>query len=235
MYNSVDFTGVLETPKEMSEFKKFHIHISGYYYWGDGYRTGKDRRDFLMLMNRLEGDIDEILVEKYVWRKDFTFTHPDEYSGNCQELIPTNKYNPMRVYFHPMDFSGVLQYEDIERLRDYVMSTSRAIGREDIVAQIGYIEDTYHINDVDYINMIYQNSDKIIERVQEYVKKLSPKQKETFFTTDYRINDIAFDFARTGRIKRDFDENGGGISSDDADVSAVKTIIKQAIANGTIK
>ena len=42
----IDFSNCLENLPPTSEYKKFRIHIDGYYYWGDGYKTRKDYEDF---------------------------------------------------------------------------------------------------------------------------------------------------------------------------------------------
>lgn len=227
----IDFSNCLENLPPTSEYKKFRIHIDGYYYWGDGYKTRKDYEDFEKVMDLIENNIDNIFESRY--GNDITFAHKD-----CRQLISINQYCPVYIYFHPMEFSGILKENDITNLSNYITYASQKIGRDDITVRLGNIEDTYHLDEGDYINLIYQNSDNIIKIVQEYVNKLSPKRKKEFFTNNYSIEEVGYDFARTGRIKRDFgglSSVAGGFGSSDPDITAVINIVKQAITKGIIK
>lgn len=223
----IDFSNCLELPKEYGKYKEFRIGISGLYFWGDGYRTVQNQQDFDKMMNKLESDLDTIISERYFGKLLF-----NNNNDGCNTIIPSEaQYEPSNVYLHPMEFTGILQEADIERLCDFVNSFCKSIDRNDVSATISYMNDTYHINDVDYINLILANSNNIINRVQQYLNKLSPSKKERWL--NYRVHEVGFDFAKTGRIKRDFNHRSG-YSSSDADIKTVQTIIELAIKNGQI-
>lgn len=226
----IDFNGCIELNKEIGIYKDFRIGINGYYYWGDGYRTPKDLNDFNKLMHYLDSHLDSILTGHYFGK--LVFVEGDNFGG-CNTIIPSEaEYEPSNVYLHPMEFTGVLLAEDVENLCKFVNDYSKTIGRDDIEARITYSNDTYHINDVDYANLIISNSAKIIECVQKYVDKLTPKRKADWL--EYGRADVGFDFARTIGINRDFGHRSG-FSSNDIDVALVNNIVKMAIDNGQIK
>ncbi|MEE3344796.1 MAG: hypothetical protein VZS44_11930 [Bacilli bacterium] len=226
----IDFKGCLENVPQKGEYKKFRISIEGYYYWGDGYRTHQDYEDFEKLMNLIEDNIDSIFETKY--GNDITFAH-----RNCTQLISTTQYCPVYIYFHPMEFTGILKENDINNLCEFVSSASQRIGRKDIEVRLASMEDTYHLDEGAYINLIYQNADNIIERVQNYINRLSKYRRNEFFNSKYKIHEVGYDFAKTCRIQRDFGELhaiAGGYSSNDPDIVAVINIVEQAIQKGLI-
>ena len=227
----INFEGCIEPPKEVGKYKEFKIAIEGFYYWGDGYRTHKDYDDFHRLLDKLENDLDSVIQEKYFGKLIFIPSDPNSYE--CSEIKPVKaNYEPSNVYLHPMEFTGILQEEDIERLCVFVNEYSKVLGRPDISANIQYMNDTYHLTDVDYINLILQNSKKIISIVQEQLDKMSARRKAEWFKWEY--HEVGFDFAKTCGINRDFG-NRHGYSSSDADVATIQTLVKNAIDDGTLK
>lgn len=64
----IDFTGCLTPPKEYGEYKNFHIHVDGFYYWGDGYRTEADYQAWHKLLDKLENNLRDIICERYFGR-----------------------------------------------------------------------------------------------------------------------------------------------------------------------
>lgn len=226
---TIDFTGCIEPPKDVSVYKNFRISIDGFYYWGDGYRTAKNKQDFDRMIDALESNLDSVIAERYVNKLLF------KRGGNfdCDEIVSSKaQYEPSNVYLHPMEFTGILKEPDIERLCNFVNSFTKTIDRNDVSASISYINDTYHMNDIDYINLIVSNSSAIIKKVQEFVDKLPPDKKERYL--QFGVRDVGFDFAKTCRLSRDF-SHSSGYSSSDADVKTVENLVKNAIQNGYIK
>lgn len=228
---SINFSNCIEIDKEISNYKQFQIRINGLYYWGDGYRTDKDFQDFRKMLESLKYTMSTIIKERYFGK--LLFVEKDPNSSSCCEIKPAEaQYEPANVYLHPMEFTGILQQADIERLCDWINETARFMNRPDVTAQISYMWDTYHINDIDYISILIQNQDKIFQRVQEYLNKLTPKRKAEWLK--YGPNQVGFDFAETCGIRRDFC-NRHGFSSSDADVKTVQTLVTLAIEKGYIK
>ena len=227
MYDcDIDFSGCIEPPKDIGKYKKFNISIDGLYFVGDGFRNTEDR----LVWNKIKCIIEGIVPEfKGYFTKLIYFKNTD----SCDKIIsPEPDREPSYVYLHPEYLSGILLEEHINVLCNIINVYFKRINREDCSAKILYIEDTYHLNDIDYVNLLYENSDKIIEYVQRYLNKLSPKKKESYLKFGYR--QVGYDFAKTGRFERDF-SNSPGYSFSDADIKTVTNIVENAINKGILK
>lgn len=225
----INFKDCLVVNKDFGKYINFHIRVEGFYFWGDGYRNQKNKDDFDEMIDTLAKNLTDVISERYFGK--LTFVEGDN-NGTCAKIIPVDAhYEPSNVYLHPMDITGILQEADIDRLCEFINSWCR-IHRPDCSAKITFLENTYHINDVDYINLIFENQENIINRVKEYLDKLSPKKRKEWLERGYL--DVGFNFAETGRIKRDFG-NSYGYSSSDPDVIAITHIVKLAIKNGQLK
>lgn len=228
----IDFNGCLEKIPNVGNYKRFRIGISNLYFWGDGYRNDKDYNDFQRIIDYLADHLDEIIQGKYFGK--IYVDRKDPGSSSCSEIkskFPNDE--PAYVYLHPMEFTGMLYQEDVENLCKFVNAFAKnTLNRDNVEASISFTEDTYHLNDEQYMKLIFNNSKNIITRVQDYLNKLTPKKKANWFK--YGIHEVGFDFAKTCGLKRDF-ENRYGYSSSDTDISTVENIIKMAIDNGLIK
>lgn len=227
MYDcDIDFSGCIAPPKDIGKYKKFNISIDGLYFVGDGFRNTDDRLVWNKIKCLIEGMVPDFkgYFTKLIYLKN---------ADGCDKIIsPDLEYEPSYVYLHPENLSGILLEEHINDLCDRLNSYFKQINREDCSARILYIEDTYHLNDIDYVNLLYENSDKIIEYVQQYLNKLSPKKKESYLKFGYKH--VGYDFAKTGRIERDF-SNSPGYSFSDADIKTVTNIVENAINKGILK
>lgn len=228
----IDFKGCLDEIPDVGEYKRFRIGISNLYFWGDGYRNEKDYDDFQRIVDYLADHLDEVIQGKYFGKIYVDRKDPD--SSSCSEIksrIPNAE--PAYVYLHPMEFTGMLHQEDVENLCKFINAFAKnTLDREDVTANISFTEYTYHLNDQQYMDLIFKNSKNIIARVQEYLNKLTPKRKAEWLK--YGIHDVGFDFAKTCGLDRDF-ENRHGYSSSDTDIVAIQNIVRMAIDNGLLK
>ena len=228
----IDFKDCLSELPEVGNYKRFMIGIDNLYFWGDGFRSQKDIKDYDRIIEYLSEHLPEIILGKYFGKLYMDIKEHGSSSG-CSEIkskIP--EVEPAYVYLHPMEFTGILYAEDVENLCKFINNYVKIIEREDVKARISYTEDTYHLTDKQYMELIFKNSKNIIARVQEYLNRLTPKRKEEWLK--YGIHDVGFDFAKTCGLQRDF-ENRHGYSSSDTDIVAVENIIRMAIDNGLIK
>lgn len=229
MYDcDVDFSGCIEPPKDIGKYKKFMIRISGLYFSGDGFRTKQD----IDVWEAIKSELKDMIPDFTGYFGKLVYVSNDG-NGHCDTVIAAEpEYEPSNIYLHPESLSGILLDEHIDLLYDWLNNYFKRINRQDCSTTITYKEDTYHMTDTDYASFLYTNSDKIIERVQQYLNKLTPKKKESYLKFGY--NNVGFDFAKTGRIERDF-SNHMGYTSSDTDIVIVKTIIKNAIDKGILK
>lgn len=228
----IDFKDCLSELPEVGKYKRFMIGIDNLYFNGDGYKSQKNINDYDRIIEYLSEHLTEIIQGNYFGKLYIDIKEHGSSSGCSEVKSKIPQIEPAYVYLHPMEFTGMLYAEDVENLCKFINSYVKRIGREDVHAHISYTEDTYHLNDKQYMELIFKNSKNIIARVQEYLNKLSPRKKEVWLK--YEIRDVGFDFAKTCGLTRDF-ENRCGYSSSNTDVVVVENIIRMAIDNGLIK
>lgn len=215
----VDFRGIIPE-QEAKGLKKFMIGIEGIYGWGTGYYSQELMELFDKFCETISYNLDELISDNVIYVE----------GGNseCSTIKGKKEYNKSYVYLHPMEFTGYLKEEDINNLCNYINSYFR--DNENISASIRYMNDTVSISDEKYTELIYEHSKEILEKINKYYAKLSPKAKERFINGGWR--EMGWDFARSARIARTGDNSG--MSSSDTDICAVNNMVKMAIDNGLI-
>ena len=229
MNKSIDFSGILpEQPKD--GLKRFRIQIDGIYGWSICYYTPEMQELFEKMCADIQSNLSEIITKRPV-------IYVERDGSSCSEIKAKLPVYKDYVYLHPMEFTGYLDEEDINNLCDYVNNFLKAYpdkapsSHPEFRVVISFMEDTAHISTRKYEELIVEHSKDIIAKVNEFYKKLTPKQKQQFL--DYGWQECGYWFVTTGRIKREGDSTG--YSSSDTDWKLVNDIVKIGIDNGLIK
>ena len=173
------------------------IPIETDYGWGTGWTQAQE--------DRLCGELYSMLIAH-----DYDIEYAED-SFSSDTLI--QKGTNLKLYMHPMEFTGFASPEQIKELTDilneceYVYNVGEPITKE-----------VLNLNERGYKNLLSHNAKGIMQFIEECRKNHVP---------DY---DIGMEFARYFRldfIKQDYlSAINGGRSSFDADVSFVDSVVK---------
>lgn len=229
-----NFKGILPET-EMNGHYKFMISIEGFYDTFHFYYNDRIRELFGEMLSKLRINLSDIIVNHSGSRMPAPVKYVSGVrgSGGCDEIYESDSYGEQHrlVYLHPQEFTGYLDEEDINRLCDFVndfIDQNRKVLGKNAIAKIHYMKPTSTLSDHDYRDLLAEYSPEIIARVKE---QMTEDVKEGLIQGYcLAINDIGFDFARTGRLEREFDKQA--LCGGDVDVETVCNIITIAKNNG---
>ena len=169
--------------KNPSKLKKVMINIDSAYKWGTCW-TLEEKRAF-------EDEIYPALMSK-----GFRIHNGDGY-GSCETI---KEKDGTYLYLHPMQFSGYMTIEDIQKVMD-VLTNAKTVNS----VSTPILEDVERISDREYEYILVENA----KLINEWIEKNPHKD--------------GFDFVKQYRIKRD--EDKCGYCSDDVDIKFVNNFI----------
>lgn len=190
-FEGFELSGVKDL--ELDEYTRAYIHVESAYKLGKGWTSRKDAEAF------------DKEMEKVFTAAGYTVVK-GEREGFCDSLRDDGKTD---VYMHPMEFTGVFRDGDVLKIQA-LLDSCETVNR----TKIQYSNPLYKLDGETYRNMIYDDAERIAERILQYPK--------------HQRYDAEFDFARVARIEF-VGNTSSGFSSDHVDVSAVNEIKKYVI------
>lgn len=175
-----------------SVYKKVRINLISAYKWGRGWTPSEAETFKNEVFPALE-------------RAGFVIKEGTSYGG-CETLTDKEKFSSTYLYLHPMEFTGYMKDEDIEKVLDVVRNCS-CIER----VEAPQIEIAYGVTDQEYASILAEHSKEILEMARE------AKEKK-------KLYDFEFDFMRMHRIPRVGDSSC--LSSSDFEYKWLNSFIK---------
>lgn len=175
-----------------SVYKKVRINLITAYKWGRGWTSSEAEAFKNEVFPALE-------------RAGFVIKEGTSYGG-CETLTDKENFSQTYLYLHPMEFTGYLKDEDIEKVLNVVKNCT-CIER----VEAPQIEIAYDVTDEEYASILADHSKELLEMMRE------AKEKK-------RLYDFEFDFMRGYRIPRVGDSSC--LSSSDFEYKWLNSFIK---------